>query len=106
MRSLSTVAAFVVFLTAFAVVMLSVYFYNALREAAQRGVETIYSAVTHAVSTGINFVGRICSLTVGRYIFYIVTDEAGRVVRLLSAPLYTSVLSRRKLILQSLLRFY
>jgi len=81
MRGLSTVAAFVVFLTAFAVVMLSAfYFYNALREATQRSVETIYSAVTHDVSTGINFVGRICSLTGGRYIFYIVTDEAGRVV--------------------------
>ncbi len=38
MRGLSTVAAFVVFLTAFAVVMFSVYFFNALREAAQRGV--------------------------------------------------------------------
>ena len=43
-------------------------------------METIYSAVTHDVSTGMNFVGRICSLTGGRYIFYIVTDEAGRVV--------------------------
>jgi len=80
MRGLSTVAAFVVFLTAFAVVMFSVfYFYSALREAAQRGVETIYSAVTHDVSVGINFHGRICSLTGGHYIFYIVTDETGRV---------------------------
>jgi hypothetical protein len=78
MRGLSTVAAFVVFLTAFAVVMFSVfYFYNTLLEAAQRGVETIYPAVTHDASVGIDV---LCSLTGGRYIFYIVTDEAGRVM--------------------------
>jgi hypothetical protein len=87
MRGLSTVAAFVVFLLAFAVVMFSVfYFYNALREATQRGVEAIYSAVTRDVSTGIYFDGKICNLTGGRYIFYIVTDEAGRVVYNGSGP--------------------
>jgi hypothetical protein len=87
MRGLSTVAAFVVFLTAFAVVMFSVfYFYNALRETTQRGVETIYSAVTHDVSTGISFNGTICNSTGGRYIFYIVTDKAGRVVYNGSGP--------------------
>ena len=59
MRGLSTVAAFVVFLTAFAVVMFSVfYFYNALREATQKGVEAIYSAVTHDASVGISFNGK------------------------------------------------
>jgi len=87
MRGLSTVAAFVMFLTAFAVVMFSVfYFYNALRETTQRGVETIYSAVTHDVSTGISFNGTICNSTGGRYIFYIVTDKAGRVVYNGSGP--------------------
>ena len=87
MRGLSTVAAFVVFLLAFAVVMFSVfYFFNALRETTQRGVEAIYSAVTRDVSTGVYFDGKICNLAGGRYIFYIVTDGVGRVVYNGSGP--------------------
>jgi hypothetical protein len=81
MRGLSTVAAFVVFLTAFAVVMFTVfYFYNAIREATQRGVEAIYSAVTRDASVGINFDGKICNLTGGPYLYYVVTNGTGHVV--------------------------
>jgi hypothetical protein len=81
------VAAFVVFLLAFAVVMFSVfYFYNALREATQKGVEAIYSAVTRDASTGIYLDGKICNLMGGRYIFYIVTDGVDRVVYNGSGP--------------------
>jgi hypothetical protein len=56
------------------------HFYNALREATQRGVETVYSAVTRDVSTGINFGGKTCNL------YYIVADETGRVVYNGSGP--------------------
>jgi hypothetical protein len=87
MRGLSTVAAFVVFLTAFAVVMFSVfYFYNALREAAQKGVEAIYSAVTHDASVGISFNGTTCNLTGGPYLYYVVTNKTSHVVYNGSGP--------------------
>jgi hypothetical protein len=87
MRGLSTVAAFVVFLTAFAVVMFSVfYFYNALREATQKGVETIYSAVTRDASVGISFNGKICNLAGGPYLYYVVTNGTGHVVYNGSGP--------------------
>jgi hypothetical protein len=87
MRGLSTVAAFVVFLTAFAVVMFSVfYFYNALREATQKGVETIYSAVTHDASVGISFNGTTCNLTGGPYLYYVVTNGTRHVVYNGSGP--------------------
>jgi hypothetical protein len=87
MRGLSTVAAFVMFLTAFAVVMFSVfYFYNALREATQKGVETIYSAVTHDASVGVRFNGTICNLTGGPYLYYVVTNGTRHVVYNGSGP--------------------
>lgn len=87
MRGLSTVAAFVVFLLAFAVVMFSVfYFYNALREATQKGVEAIYSAVTHDTSVGISFNRKTCNLTGGPYLYYVVTNRTGHVVYNGSGP--------------------
>ena len=87
MRGLSTVAAFVVFLLAFAVVMFSVfYFYNALREATQKGVEAIYSAVTHDASVGMSFNGKTCKLTGGPYLYYVVTNGTGHVVYNGSGP--------------------
>jgi hypothetical protein len=87
MRGLSTVAAFVVFLTAFAVVMFSVfYFYNTLREATQKGVEAIYSAVTRDASIGISFNGTTCNLMGGPYLYYVVTNRTGHVVYNGSGP--------------------
>ncbi len=74
MRGLSTVAAFVVFLTAFAVVMFSVfYFYDVLRGEAQRGVSAVQSAVVHDAPVRLVYDGSRCLLEGGPYIFYILT---------------------------------
>ena len=74
MRGLSTVAAFVVFLTAFAVVMFSVfYFYDVLRGEAQRGVSAVQSAVVHDAPVRLVYDGSRCLLEGGQYIFYILT---------------------------------
>ncbi len=74
MRGLSTVAAFVVFLTAFAVVMFSVfYFYEMLRGEAQRGVSAVQSAVVHDAPVRLVYNGSRCLLEGGPYIFYILT---------------------------------
>jgi hypothetical protein len=74
MRGLSTVAAFVVFLTAFAVVMFSVfYFYDVLRGEAQRGVSAVQSAVVHDAPVRLVYNGSRCLLEGGPYIFYILT---------------------------------
>jgi len=74
MRGLSTVAAFVVFLTAFAVVMFSVfYFYDVLRGETQRGVSAVQSAVVHDAPVRLVYDGSRCLLEGGPYIFYILT---------------------------------
>jgi hypothetical protein len=74
MRGLSTVAAFVVFLTAFAVVMFSVfYFYDVLRGETQRGVSAVQSAVVHDAPVRLVYNGSRCLLEGGPYIFYILT---------------------------------
>jgi len=74
MRGLSTVAAFVVFLTAFAVVMFSVfYFYDVLRGESQRGVSAVQSAVVHDAPVRLVYDGSRCLLEGGPYIFYILT---------------------------------
>jgi hypothetical protein len=73
-RGLSTVAAFVVFLTAFAVVMFSVfYFYDVLRGEVQRGVSAVQSAVVHDAPVRLVYNGSRCLLEGGPYIFYILT---------------------------------
>ena len=74
MRGLSTVAAFVVFLTAFAGVMFSVfYFYDVLRGETQRGVSAVQSAVVHDAPVRLVYNGSRCLLEGGPYIFYILT---------------------------------
>ncbi|MGB9705954.1 MAG: flagellin biosynthesis protein FlgK, partial [Pyrobaculum sp.] len=76
MRGLSTVAAFVVFLTAFAVVMFSVfYFYGVLREAALRGVQTIYASTVQDRPVEFYMSGGVCGIGGGPYFYYIVLRD-------------------------------
>ncbi len=76
MRGLSTVAAFVVFLTAFAVVMFSVfYFYGVLREAALRGVQTIYASTVQDRPVEFYMSGGVCGIGGGPYFYYVVLRD-------------------------------
>jgi len=75
-RGLSTVASFVVFLTAFAVIMFSIFFfYDLLRGEAQRGVAAVQSSVVRDVSVKFFFDGAACGLEGGPYIYYVALRE-------------------------------
>jgi len=83
-RGLSTVASFAIFLTAFAVIVLSLfYFYNFLMSATQKGVAAVYSAVTVDQETSFNAStagGQLTCWLGGSGIYYVVADGKGRLV--------------------------
>ncbi|MEM4492520.1 MAG: hypothetical protein QXJ71_02005, partial [Pyrobaculum sp.] len=80
MRGLSTVAAFVVLLFAFAAIFASVFFfYNLLLGATQKGVEAIYSSVFTDSQEAFTYSNSACGVT-GGGIYYILQDEKGAVL--------------------------
>ncbi|WP_193322596.1 hypothetical protein [Pyrobaculum calidifontis] len=83
-RGLSTVASFAIFLTAFAVIVLSLfYFYNFLMSTTQKGVAAVYSAVTVDQETTFNAStagGQLKCWLGGSGIYYVVVDGEGRLV--------------------------
>ncbi|RFA95570.1 hypothetical protein CGL52_12745 [Pyrobaculum aerophilum] len=62
------------------------YFYGVLREAAARGVQTVYSSVVHDKQVEFYFDGGVCGLGGGPYFYYIVLRDYEKVHNGTSPP--------------------